>query len=193
MSRNAAGFTFFLLFLLFADSQVVRAQFGLGLSYEIRDEKPTHGIGARLDYDVLKSIPLVSVTVRAHASYFSVVERTEYVLSGLRTEVIRETVAYDVGASLLAGVRVALVKPYVGIGLGMDSSQFFSFDARSGENRFVGISEENLYWNAFAGAEFVLIPIVNPFIEYRTVSIVDPRNIDYTGFARVAFGIMLRF
>lgn len=193
MSRIGVGFTSFLFFLLLADTQQIKAQIGLGISYEIRDEKPTHGIGARLDYDVLQSIPLLSLTVRAHASYFSEVERTEYVLSGLRTEVVKENVAYDVGASLLAGVSVAMVKPYIGLGLGMDSSQFFTFDARSGENRFVGISEENLYWNAFAGAEFVLIPIVSPFIEYRAVSIVDPRNIDYTGFARVAFGIMLRF
>lgn len=193
MKLRILSFSIFILILLSSGFSNANAQVGFGLSYEIRDEKPTHGFGARLDYDIFNSIPLVSLTARAHGSYFSEVERTEYVISGLRTEVTREIIAYDIGISLLAGVNIAMVKPYLGVGLGMDSSQFFTFDAQSSENRFVGISEENLYWNAFAGAEFVLLPIINPFIEYRTVSIVDARNIDYSGFARVAFGIVIRF
>lgn len=169
------------------------SQWGVGATYEVRGEEPTHGVGLRIDHDILESVPVLSLTLRAHLSYFRELQVTGYEVSGIRSEVRKDVRAYDFGGAVLAGANAGIAKPYAGLGLGLDSSQFFTPETVNNQNQFQGVSEENVYWNVFAGAEFTLIPVVHPFIEYRLSNLINPRNIEYDKFGRIAFGLVFRF
>lgn len=169
------------------------SQTGIGGGLDIRSEAPTSGYSLRLEYRVLKLPPVADLRVRIHGSYFSETKKVSYEVSGLSSEVVEEKSAFDIGSAALAGFNLGVIKPYTGIGLGLDSSEFVSARSLSNPNRLKGINEENLFWNLFFGAEIDLLPYVQPFFEYRFMQLVKPKNIDFRDSERFSLGVMLRF
>ncbi len=169
------------------------SQVSVGANLDIRSEDPANGAGLRLEYRLIHLPPLLEVRLRAHGSYFSDKSVKEYEMHGLRSEVTRELQAFDFGAAALAGIKLGLLSPYAGAGLGGDSSWFTVAKDSGDPSRESGVNEMNPYWNLFFGAEFTLIPYIKPFFEYRFIKLIDSGNIDYSESERFSVGFMLRF
>jgi len=162
-----------------------------GISYELRNEEPTNGFGIRLEKSVLPYFTMIDVGVRAHFSYFH--ERNSFTRDGITIERNFET--FDLGVAGTGGVAVGLVKPYIGLGLGIDNSNLeFSNNINEiqSEDRNP-YDKADFYWNAFIGAAISITPKVNPFIEYRFSQISGRDDINLTNVSRLALGISLRF
>ena len=179
------------LILPFAFAEDAEAQWAIGASYEIREETPQNGIGVRVERDILSAIPILDFSLRGHASFFN--ESTTVSRDGATVE--RDFESFDFGVAALAGVNVALLRPYVGLGLGMDSSSL----NEEGTTDPRGYDSDDLNWNAFIGS-YIRLPIVSPFIEYRFSRTFD-RDIDNfdsddfsrDNISRFAIGVSLRF
>jgi len=169
------------------------AQIGIGGGLDIRSEEPTHGYGLRLEYKIINLPSIADLKVRAHGSYFSDTRERSYTVNGLVTEVFEEQSAFDIGAAILAGIKLGPVNPVAGVGLGIDSSELDTGRTASRPNLLIGINEENLYWNLFFGGELSIIPYIKPFFEYRFVQLINPKNIDTKDSERFSLGIIFRF
>lgn len=172
-----------LLFLLPAKDQV-KAQFAIGASYEIRDEYPTNGFGLRLEKGLMGKNHLLDLTIRGHFSYFN---ETNNLKIGEGISISRDMDVHDYGLAALLGVRLGIVRPYAGAGIGLDR-----FKQNTERDQF-SFKENNFYWNAFGGAEFTLIPVISPFIEYRASRFTGTKDLTFDSVNRIAFGIYLRF
>ncbi len=168
------------------------AQLEIGASYELRDEEPKNGFGVRIQSGFLNQIPLVSLGLRAHFSYFSetnMVDETTFSYD-------KNIQNYDFGLAVVAGVKLGLLEPYVGAGLGSETLELtaedFSNTPPPGQNPD-NENESNIYWNTFAGAKVTVIPLVKPFVEYRFSArdLQVPDIEDKTG--RIIFGVVLSF
>lgn len=169
------------VFLLTPIYNTSNAQFAIGASYEVRSEDPKNGFGFRLERSFLDGVPLLDLGVRAHFSYFN--ETNE--ISGNGISASTEIDVYDYGLAALAGFKLGLVKPYVGLGVG---NQQFKFDPEE-----VFGDESSFYWNGFGGAEITILPLFNPFIEYRIARLTSADDIDIDNISRLAIGVNLRF
>ncbi|MEX2455791.1 MAG: hypothetical protein WD381_00690, partial [Balneolaceae bacterium] len=99
--------------------------------------------------------------------------------------------SYDFGLATYASIGVGLLKPYVGVGVGMDQSSLEEEGINvNGSNR--SFDEMDFYYNAFFGSE-IRFPIVSPFIEYRFTRVTDREDIDLSNISRLAIGLSLRF
>lgn len=172
------------------------AQWGVGASYEIRDEEPKNGFGLRIERGILKQLPIVDLGVRAHFSYFNEENQVDPQDPGL-SSYGEEITDYDFGITALGGVSVGLLKPYIGLGLGSNSVNVDYSDAPQG---FDDDSESQIYWNALAGAELSVTPILKPFVEYRYTDVgdtffseVESGNIPDASNGRIIFGVLLNF
>ena len=165
--------------------QKMLAQWSIGASYEIRNEKPKNGFGVRLERDILQKIPVINLGLRAHFSYFS---DKNAISTGSYDSEIKN---YDYGLAAVGGVSVGLIAPYVGLGLGSENADF---NVKNTDWPGEG-SDSNLYWNGFVGAKVSPIPILKPFVEYRVSSskkFKDLNNMN-TSNGRLIFGISLAF
>jgi hypothetical protein len=172
-----------ILFLLIPLSQQVNAQWAVGASYEIRDEDPEKGFGLRLEKGLLSGLPIVDLGLRGHFSYFnetSGISRDGVDISG-------DFDAYDFGLAAVLGANLGVVKPYVGLGLGRERYKL------SADEVALSYKENNFYWNGFGGAEFSLLPILNPFIEYRISRLTSSEDVHFDNINRLAIGVNLRF
>jgi hypothetical protein len=172
-----------LVFIAFPFVEKAHAQWGIGVSYEVRDENPTNGFGLRVEKGLLNFVPIIDFNMRAHFSYFN----ENNTLSPSGASISGDTEAFDYGLALTAGVKVAFVKPFVGFGIGSETIDFESADDNG------SFKENNFYWNGFGGVELSFIPILNPFIEYRITNLTGTDQIDFNNVGRIAFGINLRF
>lgn len=170
----------------------VLAQIEIGVSYELRDETPQSGFGVRLQSGILKGVPVINLGLRAHFSYFS-----ETNMIDENTFSYDETIEnYDFGLAAYGGIKLGLLEPYVGAGLGSEtvdlSAEDFSNAPPPGSEPNED-EESNIYWNTFAGAKVTVIPLVKPFVEYRFSSrdLEVPDLNDKTG--RIIFGVVLSF
>lgn len=173
--------TFGLIFLLVPIFNTINAQFAIGASYEVRSENPKNGFGFRMEKGFLQGVPLLDLGLRAHFSYFN--DTNEISQDGVSAST--EIDVYDYGLALLGGVKLGLIKPYVGLGVG---NQQFKFDPEK-----VFGDESSFYWNGFGGAEITLLPLFNPFIEYRIARLTSADDIDIDNISRLAIGFNLRF
>lgn len=163
--------------------QNAQAQWAIGASYEVRDQEPTNGFGLRIQRDILQSLPVVDLGLRAHFSYFS-----ETVDSYMDLET-PQLDSYDFGLAGYGGVNLGLLKPYAGAGLGSEN-----FEAvQSGAQNDFDFEENSIYWNLFIGAEISPIPVLKPFIEYRFTRLFDDDGFDYTQNGRLAIGLTINF
>lgn len=176
--------TGYILFaFLFIPAETAEAQWGVGASYEMRDNEPTNGFGLRIQRDILGGQSIINVGIRAHFSYFS-----EEVESYRNIGFPAELECYDFGLAALGGINIGLLKPYVGTGLGSESFKFAGVGTE--QQRF---ENDSLYWNLFVGAEFSPIPVLKPFIEYRFTRLFDDDDFYYNQNGRLAVGISLVF
>ncbi|MCH8496260.1 MAG: hypothetical protein LAT57_11610 [Balneolales bacterium] len=157
------------------------AQYGLGISYERRNDTPTNGFGLQLERELLGSIPLLSLKARLHGSYFS--EESDFRGAGVQFN--RATIeSYDFGVAALGGVNLGLFRPYVGLGLGTENWEYD--DGNSNTSYYYGI----------AGLAITPIPMLKPYIEYRVSGyndISEARKEIGEGAARFHIGITLSF
>lgn len=173
------------LFLTFAlvPAERSEAQWGVGASYESRDEHPNNGFGLRLERKILQAIPLADVSIRAHASFFS-----EDIDSYGDAGTLAELDSYDFGLAARGGISLGLLSPYVGLGLGSEHLEAVREGAQQGS-----FENNSLYWNIFTGAEFSMIPLVKPFVEYRFSKMFDDEEMAYGQNGRWAIGLTLEF
>jgi len=165
------------------------AQLEVGASYELRDENPQSGFGVRIQSGIFNSIPFISLGLRAHFSYFSetnTVDETSFSYD-------RNLENYDFGLAAYGGVKLGLLEPYVGAGLGSETVDLQTKDFEGVGTQPDDENESNIYWNTFSGAKVTVIPLVKPFVEYRFSSrnLEVPDLNDKTG--RIIFGVVLSF
>lgn len=178
-----------LIFLPLLIVETAEAQWSVGASYEVRDKDPTNGFGVRIDRGVFNTVSVVDLGLRAHFSYFN--ETNSLTREGATIDQTFES--YDVGFAATGGVSVGLVKPYIGLGVGLDNS---SMEFESGATQISDREQfdtDDIYWNGFAGAEISIIPRLSPFIEYRFTQISGREDIDLDTVSRLAIGVSLRF
>lgn len=168
---------------IFADSS--NAQWGIGASVEIRDENPTTGVGLKLEREILSVIPIVDVHLRGHFSWFNDQDVESIIDQTHNTQVD----VYDYGAALVVGLKLGIVKPYLGGGIGTEK---YREESNTGilDNSY---SENFFYWNGFGGAEISILPYLKPFIEFRFSKFTDPDEISFDSYNRLAIGLTLRF
>jgi opacity protein-like surface antigen len=171
------------LFIPLTIAETAKAQWSIGASYEVRNEDPTNGFGVRVERGILGIVPVVDFGMRAHFSYFNESNSASFDNISIDGDIT----SYDYGLAVLAGINIALVKPYVGLGIG---SENFEFDAESGQNSF---DESNFYWNGFGGVELNLIPVIKPFLEYRITQLTGTEDVNFDNVGRIAVGVSLRF
>lgn len=176
-------FGLFLLGLMISVTSTASAQWSIGASYEIRNETPENGFGVRVERGFLNSLPLVDLNLRLHFSFFN----DESSITAGNQTFSGDIQSYDYGAAATAGVNIALLKPYVGLGIG---SENFEFDSNEPSASF---NEDNFYINGFGGVEVTLLPLIRPFIEYRISNLSGAEDVNYDNVGRVAFGVNLRF
>lgn len=168
------------------------AQLEVGGSYELRDAEPQSGFGLRIQSGIFQGVPLVNLGLRAHFSYFS--ETNSIDENSFTYEKNIEN--YDFGLAAYAGVKLGLLEPYIGAGLGSETVDLSAEDFSNPPPPGSEPSEEeesNIYWNTFIGAKVTVIPLVKPFVEYRfsTRDLEIPDIEDRTG--RIIFGVVLSF
>lgn len=175
--------------LSFAIPQQSQAQFRLGASYEIRQEAPKHGFGARVERSLMgDGSSMVQLRARAHFSYFS--EKFENYKSNPFSAELKN---YDFGVAGVVGVKVGFVTPYAGLGLGAATFDLQREDLPQGSPFEESESESKIGWTGFIGAEVNPIPLLNPFVEYR----FDPENrpdfadLKDSSTGRIIFGLSL--
>lgn len=168
------------------------AQWGIGAGVEIRDEDPTTGMGIKLERNILSNAPMIDLNLRGHFSWFNDDDAESLIDQALNTNVN----IYDYGVALVLGVKLGIVKPYVGAGVGTErykeeqsAGRYFN-ESISTPLKY---SEENFYWNGFGGAEITLLPYLKPFIEFRYSKLVDTDEIRIDNYNRLSIGVNFRF
>ena len=150
LSVLAAGFTY----------QQAEAQFSIGASYEIRSNKPTNGFGIRIENDLPLKLPLVAIGVRAKFSNFS--EKNSLTTNSVTYD--QKLNHYNIGLLALAKVKLGLLSPYAGLGIGTNHLSV----KNSGPISFGGSKNKTkIYYEGVLGASVTLLPMLHPFIEYR--------------------------
>ncbi len=173
-----------LALLVSAVPQSSSAQWSLGASYEIRNEEPKNGFGARIEREILQKVPVVNLKLRGHFSYFS---EDNYVDQNNQNYGTIEN--YDFGLAAVGGVSIGLLSPYVGAGLGSTTT-----DLQNPQGAFDAGSESNVFWNGFVGAEVSPIPVLKPFVEYRFESAENFEDLEVDrSNGRLIFGLSLSF
>ncbi len=179
------------LFMAFTFIDIAEAQWAVGASYELRNESPANGFGVRFDRSILPAVTVIDVEMRAHFSYFN--ETNSITREGITIDRNFET--FDLGVAGTGGITVGLVKPYVGLGIGLDNSslEFFGSVNGTSTDNIEPFDKADFYWNSFIGAEVSVSPLVFPFIEYRYAQISGRDEINMKNVGRLALGVSLRF
>lgn len=182
----------FLVLTLSLNPQLSKAQWSVGLSYELRDEEPKNGFGARLEREILTPFPAINIGLRAHFSFFTEEKLTSE--NGIETDRF-DFETYDVGVSGLLIFNIGLLRPYAGIGLGLDNTSIESFSLP--ESQDISVREEikslDAYLLATAGAYIDVLPFLSPFIDFRFTQLSGRDEFDYNSYNRISAGISLRF
>jgi len=183
------GFAFFVTLF----TPTAYAQFEIGASYELRDEKPQSGFGLRIEKGLLEKLPVVNLSLRLHASYFSEENRVDP--QNQSYSYSEDFTNYDIGIAGIAGVSLGLIEPYAGLGIGSEDYEKAINDYQGlPGNRPESGEENNLYWNLLAGAKVTVLPMFKPFVEYRysNKELSEPTLADAQN-GRIMFGVVLSF
>jgi opacity protein-like surface antigen len=190
MFKQLLTTTSFILILISVTANSAFSQIGLGVTYEIRDEKPTNGFGVHAQIALL-NLPLVSLSARAHYSSYS--EDNSLTISDVRYN--QEIKSSEFGATALVSVGIGLLAPYAGLGIGW---QNFSVESALSEQiadefNITADNEENAakYFGVI-GAAVSPIPLLRPFIEYRYAGITKD-NLGPSSHGTWVFGLQIRF
>jgi len=169
------------------NTTTVYAQWGIGASYEERNENPKKGFGVQLEKDFLESLPILFIRARTHYSQFS----SEASLTIDGDLVIGDLEANDLGIAVIGGGKLGLFSPYLGIGFGIEN---WSYKARD----IIAVNEkdDSGYYYGIVGVSLTFIPVIQPYLEYRVTNyndIGEARKEIGEGKSRVHIGITLRF
>ncbi len=183
--RNIAFILAGFIFALTLATEQAEAQWGIGASYEIRNEDPNNGFGFRVEKEILSGLPLLDLNMRGHFSFFNETNRVT-LQDGIRAS--QDLDVYDFGLAAVAGFNIGMVKPFAGLGIGRER-----FELSADHQNLQSFKESNFYWNAFGGAEVSLLPFLKPFIEYRISRLTSTDDLDVDNVGRLAVGVNLRF
>lgn len=147
-----------LILLVLISTSTAWAQWSVGASYEIRTQTPKTGFGIRIEKNIKLPIPLIAIVGRAHFSYFS--KNNKLTKSGSYSY-STDFKNYDFGLTALGKVKLGIIDPYVGIGIGSDSYRINIPNLGNDKTK------NSIFYNANIGAEVNLVPLLHPFIEYR--------------------------
>ncbi len=177
----------FILSLVLVQNAEAQSRWGVGTSFEIRDNAPSNGFGLRLERGIFSDLPLVDIKMRAHFSYFSesVESYRDIPGEGISSA---DLGVYDFGLAATGGISFGLLNPYVGAGLGSEN-----FRAVMDDFEDQNVSDDNLYWNLYGGALVSILPRLKPFVEYRFTRLLGADEFDYNHDSRFAIGVMLEF
>lgn len=169
-------------------SHPANAQWAIGASYEMQNEKPENGFGVRVERGIIGNLPLLDLSMRAHFSYFN--DTNNITLKDI--DFSSDIDMYDYGIAAIAGLKLGLVRPYVGLGIG---NQQFNYDPRDNQeiDDIIPDDASSFYWNGFGGAEISILPFLSPFIEYRIANLTSADDIHFDNISRLAIGVNLRF
>lgn len=171
------------------------AQFEIGASYELRDEEPENGFGVRIEKGILEKIPVVDLSLRLHASYFS--EENNVDPENQSYSYSQDLTNYDIGVAAVGGFSLGLLQPYIGLGLGTENYESVIENYSGPQSLEPDPAEDNnLYWNMLAGAKVTVIPLIKPFVEYRYINkSLDKPTVEelQTQNGRIMFGVVLSF
>lgn len=197
------------LLIVFATVSSTQAQFAIGGSYEIRNEVPETGFGVRIEKGISLPVPLINLGIRASASHFSKDNRITRSDGGANFSFDREVTSIDYGVTLLGKVQLGFVKPYIGLGIGGTKSNMNIDDITSPDLPDTqlpdpdDIDKSEFTYHGLIGGEFSIIPLLNPFIEYRVNDYSASMNLQSSrqqleesiqeSNGRIMFGITLRF
>ncbi|MGD8428744.1 MAG: outer membrane beta-barrel protein [Balneolaceae bacterium] len=162
----------FMVVLYTALPQISVAQWSIGASYEIRQEEPKNGFGARIEREILQQLPLVNLSLRAHFSYFN----DENNVSREGISFSQDITNYDYGLAAIGGISIGVLSPYIGLGLGASTLDVNRNDLPSGSPLDEDSKDSAIYWNGLVGAKVNLLPSVAPFAEYRLEDVGDYKN-----------------
>lgn len=179
----------FILILVAVTSHSAYSQIGLGVTYEIRNEKPTNGFGVHAQFSLI-NLPLVSLSARLHYSYYS----EENSLSVNNVRYTRDFTSNEIGGTAIASVGLGLLSPYVGLGIGWQNfSRETVFEQIADEFDVELDGEENAakYYGVI-GAAITPVPLLRPFIEYRYAGITKD-NLGPSSHGTWVFGVQIRF
>ncbi len=181
--------------LLSATPQVASAQWSLGASYEIRQEQPKNGFGARIERSILQGLPLVNLGIRAHFSYFNDENSIDYQDGNTTYSYSQDITNYDYGLAAVGGVTVGPISPYVGLGLGASTLDVNRDDLPQNSAFNSESNDSAIYWNGFVGARLSALPI-QPFVEYRLEDVSnyedELKDIKNSN-GRMIFGVSISF
>jgi hypothetical protein len=186
MSSNPVKANLIVLILLISATPMY-AQWGIGASYEERNEKPEKGFGIQLEKDFLEAIPIFYLRGRVHYSQFS----SEAQLSYDGDFVIGDLEANDIGLAVIGGGKLGFISPYAGLGFGIENWSYKSSDIIS-----VNEKDDTGYYYGIVGVSVTIIPVIQPYIEYRVTNYNDmgeARKEIGEGLSRVHVGLTLRF
>lgn len=175
--------------LLILQSTVSAQDWGLGVSYENRNEEPTNGFGVQLEPTLL-SIALIDLRLRGHFSYFS--EDNVLTTDG-EFEYSTDFSSYDFGLGAIGALSLGALSPYVGAGLGSESWSATMEEAEEFEGDFEQ-EESSLYYYAVGGLSITLLPRLEPYAEFRYSGFSEFEQEDIkSADRRIHVGVTLRF
>lgn len=204
------GIILLLFFLLFSIplAENAAAQWSAGLSYDLRNEDPKHGAGIRVDREIMTFFPFMDLGVRGQFSYYS----DEVNLRQDEFENTGNYRTYDIGISGLLLFNIGLLRPYLGLGLGLDNSSLEGSDLQQHANEKKVTSKMlndpepqelsvstfswdsvDAYFQVTVGSSVEVFPFLAPFIEFRYTEISGRDDFGIQNYSRVSAGLSFRF
>ena len=174
--------------LLVLQSTASAQDWGLGVSYENRNEEPTNGFGVQLEPSLL-SIALIDLRLRGHFSYFS--EDNVLTTDG-KFDYSTDFSSYDFGLGAIGALSLGALSPYVGVGLGSESWSETKEEVQGGTES--ELDESSLYYYAVGGLSVTLLPRLEPYAEFRYSGFSEFEQEDIkSADRRFHVGVTLRF
>lgn len=182
------------IFFMIVGLKAGYSQFSIGAAYYQRKEAPQNGFGARMENDIKVTPKILRLGVQAHFDYYS--ENNKLDGNGVSFGKVSN---YTLGLDMLAKIKLLIIEPYVGLGIGFDKvNQTQPNEISSVVSSAVNPENtQNTIYEGLIGTEASLISFLHPFVEYRTHAptfgdvLKKPSKGDARGVW--AFGLLLKF
>ena len=189
IQKTCISLAFSLALILAIQSTASAQDWGLGVSYENRNEEPTNGFGVQLEPSII-NIALLDLRLRGHFSYFN--EDNVLTTEG-DFEYSTDMSSYDFGLGAIGAVSLGALSPYVGAGLGSENWEATSAEAEDFDGDF-DQEESSLYYYAVGGISLTLLPRLEPYAEFRYTGFSEFEQEDIkSADRRFHVGVTLRF
>jgi len=193
MSRQLFPQTTVLFLLLFVVPQIALSQWSVAGSFQLQDEDPSDGFGIHVEREFLKPLPILDIRLRAHGSRMG--EDVDIDQGG--NSLTQNITTWDFGLAGVAGVSSGVLRLYSGFGGGYMSIESEAENIDLSDPEFFDVigevDDSSFFWNIIAGFEFTPVPVVNPFFEYRYISISDDDNFGFSSINRLSVGFTFDF